>query len=100
MVVGIPLGIISAIRHNSWVDVVTMVWANTGVSMPVFWLGLMLMYVFSLVLKDTPFWLPPSGRVSPGIPTDPFFEVWGLAGEPVLLQGSCSSDRMNILMPS
>jgi len=55
-----------------------MVWANIGVSMPVFWLGLMLAYLFSLVLKDTPFWLPPSGRVSPGIPNDPFYEVWGL----------------------
>jgi len=75
---GIPLGIISAIRHNSWVDVSTMVWANIGVSMPVFWLGLMLAFVFSLLLKDTPFWLPPSGRVSPGIPNHPFYEVWGL----------------------
>lgn len=78
MLVGIPLGIISAVKHNSWVDVVTMVWANTGVSMPVFWLGLMLAFVFSILLKDTPFWLPPSGRVSPGIPNDPFYEVWGL----------------------
>lgn len=78
MVVGIPLGIISAVKHNSWVDVVTMVWANTGVSMPVFWLGLMLAFVFSILLKDTPFWLPPSGRVSPGIPNDPFYEVWGM----------------------
>ena len=78
MVVGIPLGIISAVKHNSWIDVITMVWANIGVSMPVFWLGLMLAYVFSLLLKDTPFWLPPSGRVSPGIPNDPVAEVWGL----------------------
>jgi peptide/nickel transport system permease protein len=79
MIVGIPLGIISAVKHNSWVDVITMIWANTGVSMPVFWLGLMLAYIFSLLLKDTPFWLPPSGRVSPGIPDDPFYEVWKLA---------------------
>ncbi|MGB8984442.1 MAG: ABC transporter permease [Anaerolineales bacterium] len=78
MLVGVPLGIISAVKHNSWVDVVTMVWANTGVSMPVFWLGLMLAFVFSILLKDTPFWLPPSGRVSPGIPNDPFYEVWGM----------------------
>lgn len=78
MVIGIPLGIISAVKHNSWVDVLTMVWANTGVSMPVFWLGLMLAYVFSILLKDTPFWLPPSGRVTAGIPNDPFYEVWGL----------------------
>lgn len=78
IVVGIPLGIISAVKHNSWIDVTTMVWANTGVSMPVFWLGLMLAYVFSLLLKDTPFWLPPSGRVSPGIASPAFYEVWGL----------------------
>ena len=78
MVVGIPLGILSAIKHNSWVDVTTMVGANIGVSMPVFFLGLMLAYVFSLLLKDTPFWLPPSGRVSPGIANNPFHEVWGL----------------------
>lgn len=99
MVIGIPLGVISAVRHNSWVDVVTMVWANTGVSMPVFWLGLMLAYVFSLLLKDTPFWLPPSGRVTPGIPNDPFFEVWGLAiGESGFLAGFLQFlSRMNIL---
>ena len=78
IVVGIPLGVISAVRHNSWVDVVTMLWANTGVSMPVFWLGLMLAYIFALALKDTPFQLPPSGRLSPGLITVPFYEVWGL----------------------
>ncbi len=76
---GIPLGIISAVKHNSWVDVVTMFWANIGVSMPVFWLGLMLAYVFSLLLKDTPFWLPPSGRLSPGVASAPFSSVWGLS---------------------
>jgi peptide/nickel transport system permease protein len=78
VLVGIPLGIISAVKHNSWVDVTTMIWANIGVSLPVFFLGLMLAYVFSLLLKDTPFWLPPSGRSNPGIPNDPFYEVWGL----------------------
>jgi len=76
MIVGIPLGVISAIKHNSWIDVTTMVWANTGVSMPVFWLGLMLAYIFSLKLKGTPFWLPPSGRTTAGINNDPFYEVW------------------------
>ena len=79
ILVGIPLGVISAVKHNSWIDVLTMMWANTGVSMPVFWLGLMLAYVFSLLLKDTPFWLPPSGRISAGMVDDPFYEVWGWA---------------------
>lgn len=78
VLVGIPLGVISAVRHNSWIDVFTMVWANAGISMPVFWLGLMLAYVFSLLLKDTPFWLPPSGRLSPGLSPATFYQVWGL----------------------
>jgi peptide/nickel transport system permease protein len=77
LVVGIPLGIISAVKHNSWVDVGMMVWANIGVSMPVFWLGLMLAYVFSLLLKGTPLWLPPSGRITAGILSPAFFDVWG-----------------------
>jgi peptide/nickel transport system permease protein len=98
IIIGIPLGIVSAVKHNSWVDVITMVWANTGVSMPVFWLGLMLAYFFSIILKDTPFWLPPSGRVSPGIPNAPFYEVWGLTtpegGVGMILQ---FIGRLNIL---
>lgn len=99
IIVGIPLGVISAVRHNSWVDVLTMLWANIGVSMPVFWLGLMLAYVFALALKDTPFQLPPSGRLSPGILTVPFYEVWNLP----IRQGSLLFGlfdfigRMNIL---
>lgn len=75
--VGIPLGIISAVKHNSAVDVGTMVIANIGVSMPVFWLGLMLAYLFALVLKGTPLQLPPSGRLSPGLSAPAFYEVWG-----------------------
>ena len=75
--IGVPAGIISAVRSNSAIDVATMVAANTGVSMPVYWLGLMLAYVFALLLRDTPFQLPPSGRLSAGLTAVPFFEVWG-----------------------
>jgi peptide/nickel transport system permease protein len=64
--VGIPLGILSAYRQNSSVDVGTMVVANIGVSMPVFWLGLMLQFIFAVVLKNTALALPPSGRLSAG----------------------------------
>jgi peptide/nickel transport system permease protein len=78
IIIGIPLGIISAVRHNSWVDVVTMAWANIGVSMPVFWLGLMLAFVFSILLKNTPFQLPPSGRLTAGILAPTFAHVWGM----------------------
>jgi peptide/nickel transport system permease protein len=77
--VGIPAGILSAIRRNSAIDIATMVGANIGVSMPVFWLGLMLAYVFALLLKGTPFALPPSGRLSSGISSVPFYQVYGLA---------------------
>jgi peptide/nickel transport system permease protein len=78
IVVGIPIGLISAYRHNSAADVSTMVFANLGVSMPVFVLGLLLAFVFAIVLKDTPFSLPPSGRLSSGIEVMPLVEVWGL----------------------
>jgi peptide/nickel transport system permease protein len=76
-VFGIPLGIISAVRSNSAVDVVTMIGANIGVSMPVYWLGLMLAYVFALLLKDTFLWLPPSGRLSAGVVATPFYQSFG-----------------------
>lgn len=81
LLVGIPAGIIAAVRHNSPTDVATMVGANIGVSMPVFWLGLMLAYLFALVLKDTPFWLPPSGRLSAGIVASPFYQHYELQVE-------------------
>lgn len=77
--VGIPLGIISAYRRNSSADVLTMLVANIGVSMPVFWLGLMLAFIFGVVLKDTPFALPPSGRLPSGFNAAPFYIAWGLA---------------------
>lgn len=75
--IGIPLGIVSAVRHNSTTDMVTMVGANIGVSMPVFWLGLMLQYLFAVLLKDTFLWLPPSGRFSAGLAPTPFYEAFG-----------------------
>lgn len=76
ILIGIPLGIMSAVKRNSAVDVTTMIFANTGVSMPVYWLGLMLAYAFALLLKDTPFWLPPSGRLTAGLSVIPFYEVF------------------------
>jgi len=81
VLIGIPAGIISAVRHNTTADVVTMVGANIGVSMPVFWLGLMLAYVFALLLKETPLWLPPSGRLTAGLSATPFYEVYGWSVE-------------------
>ena len=99
VIVGVPMGVISATKHNSWADVGTMLWANLGVSMPVFWLGLMLAYVFSLALKDTPFQLPPSGRLSPGLIPIPFYEAWNwnLTEGTTLFTFLNFFSRMNIL---
>jgi peptide/nickel transport system permease protein len=85
---GVLLGLISAIRRNSPIDVGTMMVANLGVSIPVFVLGLFLAYLFAVLLKDTPLVLPPSGRLSPGLTLPPLATVWGLedlAGPPRVL---------------
>lgn len=60
---GIPLGVAAAARHNSAVDLGAMVVALVGVSMPVFWLGLMLVYALAFKLG----WFPTSGRLSAGV---------------------------------
>ncbi len=63
VVLGIPLGIISATRKDKPVDHVTRVFSLIGVSMPIFWFGLMLKYVlfYQLSIHGLPF-LPPGGR--------------------------------------
>jgi peptide/nickel transport system permease protein len=54
---GIPAGIISAVRPYTWVDYLVTMAGLFGISMPVFWLGLMLVVVFSVILR----WLPAGG---------------------------------------
>jgi peptide/nickel transport system permease protein len=80
ILVGMPLGIISASRRNSAADVGSMMLANLGVSIPVFVLGLILAYFFAVVLKDTPFALPgvAAGRLSAGFRFETIPEAWGL----------------------
>ena len=58
IIVSIPLGIYTAIHQNTWKDTAGMVFALFGTSMPNFWLGLMLIILFSLKLH----WLPSSGK--------------------------------------
>lgn len=78
IIVGVPLGIISAYRHNTPVDAITMVGANIGVSMPIFWLGLLLAAFFGVALKDTPLQLPTSSRLSAAVTIAPLVKTWGL----------------------
>ena len=66
-VLGVILGIISATKQYSLFDYLSMLGALVGVSMPIFWLGLVLMLIFSLNLG----WFPMSGRLSVGIDLDP-----------------------------
>jgi ABC-type dipeptide/oligopeptide/nickel transport system permease component len=56
-ILSIPLGTIAALNRNSFFDWFSMVLALVGVSMPGFWLGLLLIYAFAVNLR----WLPPTG---------------------------------------
>ncbi|WP_099950839.1 ABC transporter permease [Ezakiella peruensis] len=61
VILGIPIGIISAVKQYSIFDNITMIFALIGISMPVFWLGLLLIMLFSVKLG----WLPASGFDTP-----------------------------------
>jgi len=71
---GLTAGVIAAYRHNSSVDLATMVVALVGVSMPVFWLGLMLQYTFGYKIPI----LPLSMRLSVGVDFPSITEVYNL----------------------
>jgi peptide/nickel transport system permease protein len=72
--VGIMAGVVAAYYHNSFFDLTTMVGALVGVSMPIFWLGLILMYIFGFKLKL----LPPSARMTVGVDLQTLNEAYHL----------------------
>ena len=57
LAIAFPVGIISALKPGSAVDIAATIFSQIGVSIPSFWMGIMLVIIFSLHLK----WLPPSG---------------------------------------
>ena len=57
IVVGVPIGVLAAWRRGSWIDRAVMVFAVSGFSMPTFWLGFLLVYVFAISAH----WLPVQG---------------------------------------
>jgi len=61
--IGIPLGVVAAVRRDDWVDHVSRLLGVGGVAMPTFWTGLLVLYVFFYKLGVAP---PPLGRLSPG----------------------------------
>jgi peptide/nickel transport system permease protein len=69
---GIPAGILCAVRRGTWVDTVITTLANIGITVPTFWIGVMLIYFFALNLG----WLPIQGYTSPF--EDPWMNVQNL----------------------
>jgi peptide/nickel transport system permease protein len=59
--IGIPAGIVSAVKKDTWLDYFANLFALWGISTPNFWLGILLIFLFSIELG----WLPASGYVSP-----------------------------------
>jgi peptide/nickel transport system permease protein len=61
IIIGVPAGVICAVRRQKWIDTVVTTASNLGITIPVFWLGILLIYLFSLYLN----WLPVAGYTSP-----------------------------------
>lgn len=96
LIIAIPIGVISAVRQNSWLDRLSMSGAFVGISMPGFWLGIILILIFSVQLH----WLPVQGRIarSAGL-----VEVTGFFVLDSLLTGNfaaLSSSILHLVLPS
>jgi peptide/nickel transport system permease protein len=70
--VGVPAGIFASINQNSWFDNLSMLVALMGVSMPIFWLGLMFIWLFAVELG----WFPPSSRIGVGLEFTPITNLY------------------------
>lgn len=67
LIIGLPLGILAALKRNTWVDTVVRIFALAGVSMPIFWLGYLLMYIFFVkwrVITLAGFPAPPAHTIT------------------------------------
>lgn len=80
IVVGVPAGIISAIRRGTWLDTLVTTLANIGICVPIFWLGIILMWLFAVHWH----WLPTSGF------TSPFKDFW-LSTKQLVMPVFCES---------
>jgi peptide/nickel transport system permease protein len=80
IIIGIPIGVISAVRRGRWVDTVLTVLANIGITVPIFWLGILMIYAFGLSLGV----LPIFGYTSP-------FEDFWMSTKQVIMPVICMS---------
>jgi dipeptide transport system permease protein len=96
LVIGIPAGMLAAVRRNSFLDHGVMVGSLTGYSMPIFWWGLLLILLFSVQLG----WTPVSGRISVQYYFEPvtgfhLIDAW-LSGE----KGALMSAASHLILPT
>ncbi len=78
IVIGIPAGVLCAVRRGGWLDNFVTTLANIGITVPVFWLGIILIYVFALYFR----WLPVMGYTSP-------FENFWLSTKQIIMPVFC-----------
>ena len=98
LVLGIPLGVQSAVHRDTAIDHIGRIVGVAGVAMPTFWTGLLLLYVFFYLLGVAP---APLGRLGPGI--DPPHAITGLYVVDSLLTGNWSalgSALQQLILPS
>jgi peptide/nickel transport system permease protein len=61
LLIAVPTGVLAALKRNTWIDLVCTTWAFLGVSIPSFWLAIVLVYVFGVRLE----WVPLQGYIKP-----------------------------------
>jgi peptide/nickel transport system permease protein len=79
-VLGISFGVICALKRSTWIDTLVTLLANIGITMPSFWVGILLMYILALKAG----WLPVSGY------TSPFVDFW-LSTKKIIMPVICLS---------
>jgi peptide/nickel transport system permease protein len=95
-VIGVPMGMLSALRRNSWIDTLSMFLALIGVSLPIFVLGLLMIYLFSVQLG----WLPTGLRLDVNLSLIP---ITGLLIPDAILRGNgdvLGNALRHLIMPS
>jgi peptide/nickel transport system permease protein len=77
---GISAGVVCALRRGGWIDTIITFLANIGITVPAFWAGILLIYLFSLQLH----WLPTTGY------TSPFTDFW-MSTKQIIMPVFCMS---------